>query len=64
MKQFKRVKAGDGEIGALTVAVAQLQGVPFDGLLGIDFFLGRKVFIDFDSKVLFIQDAARPGGPR
>jgi len=64
MKQLKRVKAGDGDIGALTVAVAQLQGVPFDGLLGIDFFLARKVFIDFEFKTLFIQDASRPGEAR
>jgi len=64
MKQLKRVKAGDGDIGDLTVAVAQLQGVPFDGLLGIDFFLARKVFIDFEFKTLFIQDSSRPGEAR
>jgi hypothetical protein len=40
-----------------------LQGVPFDGLLGIDFFLRRKVFIDFDAKALFIQMATLRGGP-
>lgn len=64
MKEFKQVKAGDGDIGALTAAVVELQGVPFDGLLGIDFFLRRKVFIDFDVKALFIEVAARQPGPR
>ena len=64
MKQFKQARAGDGEIGALNVAVVEMQSVPFDGLLGIDFFLARKVFIDFDASTLFIQDANRPSRAR
>jgi hypothetical protein len=64
MKEFKQVRAGDGVIGSLTAAVVELKGVPFDGLLGIDFFLKRKVFIDFDAKTLFVRDAARPSNTR
>lgn len=64
MKEFKQVRAGDGAIGSLTAAVVELKGVPFDGLLGIDFFLKRKVFIDFEAKTLFVREAARPGGVR
>lgn len=64
MKEFKQVRAGDGVIGSLTAAVVELKGVPFDGLLGIDFFLQRKVFIDFDARALFIQEVPRPGKGR
>ena len=64
MKQFKELHSGDGGIGSLTVAVAELQGVPFDGLLGIDFFLTRRVFIDFEARALFIQEVHRPGKGR
>lgn len=64
MKEFKQVRAGDGVIGSITAAVVELKGVPFDGLLGIDFFLKRKVFIDFDAKTLFVRDADRPSGAR
>lgn len=64
MKTFKQIRAGDGEIGSLTAAVVELKGVPFDGLLGIDFFLKRQVFIDFNTKTLFVRNAARPSGAR
>ena len=64
MKEFKQVRAGDGVIGSLTAAVVELKGVPFDGLLGVDFFRKRKVFIDFDAKTLFVRDADRPSGAR
>jgi hypothetical protein len=64
MKEFKQVRAGDGVIGSLTTAVVELKGVPFDGLLGIDFFLQRKVFIDFDARALFIREVPRPGSGR
>lgn len=64
MKEFKQVRAGDGVIGSIIAAVVELKGVPFDGLLGIDFFLKRKVFIDFDAKTLFVRDADRPSGAR
>ena len=59
MKRLGGVQAGKSNLGSLTVAVVQMGGVPFDGLLGIDFFLARKVFIDFESKLIFIQDATR-----
>jgi hypothetical protein len=64
MQTFKHVQTGDGDIGTLTVAVVDLQGVPFEGLLGVDFLLARQVFIDFNAKVLFIEDTARPGSSR
>lgn len=64
MKRLGGVQAGKSHLGSLTVAVVQMGSVPFDGLLGIDFFLARKVFIDFDSKVILIQDTARSASIR
>ena len=64
MKRLGGVQAGNSNLGSLTVAVVQMGGAPFDGLLGIDFFLARKVYIDFESKVIFIQDATRSASIR
>ena len=64
VKRLSGVQAGTSNLGSLTVAVVQMGGVPFDGLLGIDFFLARRVFIDFESKVIFIHDGTRPVSTR
>lgn|GEM_PF-6448261 len=67
MRRLGGVRARKSNLGSLTVAVVQMGGVPFDvfdGLLGIDFFLARKVSIDFESKLIFIQDATRSASIR
>lgn len=61
MTVLRQIEAEGKSFGPLTVAVVKMAGVPFEGLLGIDFFRAQVVFIDFDAKALFIRDqVARP----
>lgn len=42
-------------IGVLPVELVEMKGVPFDGLLGADFFVSHFVFIDFAKKLVWIK---------
>jgi hypothetical protein len=64
VKRLNRVRAGSVNLGHLDVGVLEMNGVPFDGILGIDFFLARKVFIDVDANEIFIQPGLRRGPVR
>lgn len=56
MKVLGPIEVEGKSFGPLTVAVVKMAGVPFDGLLGIDFFRAQVVFIDFDARALFVRD--------
>lgn len=51
-------------VGSIEAAVVQMGAVPFDGLLGIDFFQSRRVYLDFESSTAFIQDVPRRRGKK
>jgi hypothetical protein len=52
------------DFGPIAVAVAQMGAVPYDGVLGVDFLRTRRVYIDFQNRLLLLRSAAsaRAGG--
>ena len=57
MLTLPSIDSGGSSFGRLTVAVVQMGGVPFDGLLGIDFLRIRTVYLDFDAHKLYVREA-------
>jgi len=57
MTTLSSIESGGVSFGKLPVAVVQMAGIPFDGLLGIDFLRTRLVYVDFDGHVLYVRDA-------
>jgi hypothetical protein len=60
-----RATAEDGrDFGPVKVAIVRMGGVPFDGLLGIDFFRTHELFVDFDARALYVREAKAAGPSR
>lgn len=55
MTTLPSLESGGVSFGSIQVAVVQMGGVPFDGLLGIDFLRTRMVYIDFDAHLLYVK---------
>ena len=41
-------------LGRLDLAIVQMGGVPFDGLLGADFLRQHTVYLDFSTRTAFV----------
>lgn len=57
---LRNVRAGAMRLADLPVAVVRMGPVPFDGLLGVDFFRKYKIFVDFGSHTLHLREASPP----
>ena len=52
-------KANGASLGRMQFAVVQMGDIPFDGLIGSEFFNSHRVFVDFDSKTLYVEKRKR-----
>lgn len=55
MLNLKGARLADLSLLDAQAAVVKMGSVPFDGLLGIDFFLNHEIYFDFDASTLYVR---------
>lgn len=52
---FKAASSGDGKLPRMEFGVVAMGPLPFDGLLGIDFFKAHEVYLDFAGSQMYFR---------